>query len=158
MIRRTYGWAILWLCLTAFCGALYAQNETTITVRMMDGKTGHLISTTNFLVWIDHQKTVHADWVQRNPDGTGGLTIPRDAKLLSIHGTYDKAMETYLNCDSVGDKPTPVERWYEVSQILSSGVVAPNSCSKLKEIAKPGEFVFFVRKVNWREKLKGVEP
>lgn len=158
MIQRTYRLALLLLCMTAFCGSLSAQTDTTITLRMMDGKTGHLIATTYFLVRIDHQQTVHADWVQRNADGTGGLILPREAASISVHATYDNAMETYVNCDTVGDKPAPVERWYEVAQILSSGVLAPNGCSKLKEIAKPGEFVFFVRKINMREKLRGYEP
>jgi len=44
--------------------------------------------------------------------------------------------------------------------ILSSGVVAPNNCvgkkvpEKLQVIAKPGEFVFFVRPLSSREKLQ----
>jgi hypothetical protein len=122
---------------------------------MHDAKTGHLIRTSYFLVRVDQQQTVHADWARLKEDGAAQLTVPRTAGLLSLRATYDNAMETYVNCDSAGDKPVPVDRWYKVSEILASGVVAPNACSKLKELAKPGEFVFFVRKINWREKLHG---
>jgi hypothetical protein len=52
-----------------------------------------------------------------------------------------------------------VDRWYKISDILTLGVVAPNGCGgkkvadKLQVIAKPGEFVFFVRKLNAREQF-----
>jgi hypothetical protein len=158
MIRRTLRLAFLLIILDVLCGHLYAQADVAITVRMMDAKTGHLIQTSNFLVRVDHVQTVHADWVRLNEDGTGNLKLTREASLLSIHATYDNAMEIYVNCDSAGDKPSPMDRWYKVSEILESGVVAPNACSKLKEIAKPGEFVFFVRRTNWKEQLRDYEP
>jgi hypothetical protein len=49
--------------MAAFCGVLCAQTGKTITLRMMDGKTGRLIATSDFLARIDHQQTVHANWV-----------------------------------------------------------------------------------------------
>jgi hypothetical protein len=75
--------------------------------------------------------------------------------MVLIRATYDSAMVTYANCDSAKEKQNPVPHWYDVSTILTSGVVAPNGCSKMTETAKPGEFVFFVRKENWREKMQG---
>jgi hypothetical protein len=41
-----------------------------------------------------------------------------------------------------------------VPDILKSGVVAPNDCSKRTAQAKPGEFVVFVRRINWREQMQ----
>jgi len=52
--------------MAAFCGVLCAQTGKTITLRMMDGKTGRLIATSDFLARIDHQQTVHANWVTMN--------------------------------------------------------------------------------------------
>jgi hypothetical protein len=146
--------------MAAFCASLCAQTQNTITVRILDAKTGHLVENSNLLVRADHQEAVHADWARQKEDGTAELKLPPEAVLLSIHATYDSSMETYVNCDSANEKRNPADRWYKVSEILASGLVAPNACgnpqeaAKIKVIAKPGEFVFFVRKANWREQMQ----
>ena len=164
MLRRTHPALSLLFCLAAFCGPLCAQTEKTITIRMLDSKTGILIATSDFLVRINHQETVHADWVRKKEDGTGKLTLPPEAAVLTIQGTYESSMQIYVNCDSATEKVNPIDRWYAVSEILTSGVVAPNGCgkprdaAKLKPVAHPGEFVFFVRKQNWREQAQDFSP
>lgn len=64
-------------------------------------------------------------------------------------------MDIYVNCDSSKEK-TPIAHWYAIANILTSGVVAPDNCGKLKlktkVTAQPGEFVFFVRKESMTEK------
>jgi hypothetical protein len=70
-------------------------------------------------------------------------------------------MQTYVNCDSTLENTVRVGRWYSISEVLASGVVAPNGCgkpkdaAKIKPAAKPGEFVFLVRRMStserWRE-------
>src|SRR5208337_5630169 len=97
--------------------------------------------------------TVHANWVRQNEDGTGRLTVPQDASLLAAQATYDNTMQIYVNCDSSKEKD-PVARWYAVSDILTTGIVAPTGCSQRTAVAKPGEFVFFVRRRNWVEQMK----
>jgi hypothetical protein len=73
-------------------------------------------------------------------------------------------MLIYANCDADKDRGSAEhapsqDRWYPVASILSSGIVAPNNCigkkvpEKLQVVAKPGEFVFFVRPLNSREKF-----
>jgi hypothetical protein len=53
-----------------------------------------------------------------------------------------------------------LDHWYSVADILSSGTVAPNNCigkkvpDKLQVVAEPGQFVFFVRKLNPKEQLE----
>jgi len=165
MARLTHRALYLLLCMAAFCGVLDVQSPKTITLRMIDGKSGRLISTTDFLVRVDHQETVHANWVTMNDDGTGKLTVPGEASLLSIRASYDGATSLFVNCDSNNDyKATNQgyvrDRWYSVSDILAKGIVAPNDCigkkvpEKLQIFAKPGEFVFFVRRMNAREEFK----
>ena len=172
MLRLTHRVLTLLVCMAAFGGLLCAQNWKTITVRMLDGKTGKLITTSTFLVRVDHDPTVHADWVAPNEDGTGKLSVPRSASLLSIRGTYDSSMVIYVNCDSASEKTNPIDRWYSIAESLSLGVTAPNDCVKPAEAAKfkplaklkpdaiptpaakPGEFIFFVRKLNWREQMQ----
>jgi hypothetical protein len=165
MARRRHCIFLLLVCLVALCGSLCAQTEKTITVRMLDSRTGLLISTSHFLVRVNHLETVHGDWVQQNEDGTGKLTLPADADVFSIHATYDSATLVYANCDADKDRGSAEhaaspDRWYAVASVLASGIVAPNGCvgkkvpEKLQVIAKPGEFVFFVRPLNSVERFR----
>lgn len=162
MVRPSYRVLsfLLLLCMAAFCGTLRAQTEKTITLRMLDSKTEKLIPTSHFLVRINHDKTIHADWVELNENGTGKLTLPNNATLLSVQATYDSAMEIFFNCDSAAGDASLTGHWYAVSEILTSGIAVPNSCAKPKDaakpkpVAKPGEFIFFVRKQSQRERMQ----
>jgi hypothetical protein len=165
MARRTYRRLLVFICLAAICGSLRAQTEKTVAIRMIDGKTGLLIASSNFLVRVNHQDTVHGDWVHLNEDGSGKLTLPVDADVISIHATYDSATLIYANCDADKDRGSAEhaaspDRWYSIATILESGIVAPNGCvgkkvpDKLQIFAKPGEFVFFVRPLNSMERMR----
>ena len=139
-------------CVTAFCISLHAQTVNSISIRLLDGKTGLPISPSNFLVKIDGHDSEHNDWVHMNDDGTVIVTVPADAKKLSVKATYNMSMDTYINCDGAKESDKERDIWYPISDILKSGVVAPNECSKTNYTAKPGEFVFFVRKRDWRDR------
>ncbi|MGD0095816.1 MAG: hypothetical protein ABSB60_04935 [Terracidiphilus sp.] len=160
MPRRNLWGLILLLSMAALCGSLLAQTEKTITIRMLDGKTGKPMPVSGYVVRVDHDPTVHADWVMPGGDGSAKLTVPANAKVLSVQGTYDASMQLYFNCDSANGKQDPVERWYAISDILATGVVAPNGCgrasnaAKIKPTAKPGEFVFMVRKMTMAEEWR----
>lgn len=145
--------------MAAFCGLLSAQS-TTITLRMLDSKTGKLIETTSYLVRVNRDPTVHANWVVQNEDGTGRLTLPPGSSLIAIHATYDNSMLTYINCGADGGKANSEEHWFSLAEILSTGIVVPNGCkgklgsaAKVTPAAKPGELIFFVRKLNMREQM-----
>jgi hypothetical protein len=165
MIRQTHRALYLLLCVAATCGSLRAQTVKTVTIRMLDNKTGILIPSSNYLVRINHEETIHGSWVVKNEDGSGRLTLPADAATLSIRATYDANTVMYVNCDAAKDTGSSehapgLDRWYKVSDILESGVVAPNGCvgkkvpDRLQVVAKPGEFVFFVRKLNAKEQFE----
>jgi hypothetical protein len=165
MNRAVARFLLLLLCLAASCGVLAAQDETIISLRMLDGKTGTLIATSSFLVRVNHEEEIHGNWVKQNEDGTGKLTLPHYATELSIHATYESATSIYVNCDSDKERPSAehavgIDHWYSVQSILTAGVVAPNNCAgkkipeRLQVVAKPGEFVFFVRPLNAREQMK----
>jgi hypothetical protein len=165
MIGRIHPALYLLFWFAAFCGPLCAQTDKTITIRMLDSKTGILIASSDFLVRINHEQTVHGNWVLKNEDGSGKLTLPNVATALSIRATYDSTTMIYVNCDAdkdlgSSDHAPALDRWYKVSDIVELGVVAPNGCGgkkvsdKLQVIAKPGEFVFFVRKLNAKEQFQ----
>ena len=165
MTRRLHGLFFLLIFLTSACSSLCAQNEKTITIRILDSRSGLLIASSNFLIRVNHLEPVHGDWVHKNEDGTGALTVPADADVLSIHATYESATLTYANCDAnkdhgSSDHAAKPDHWYSVATILASGVVAPNDCvgkkvpERLQVVAKPGEFVFFVRTLNTAERFR----
>lgn len=136
---------------------LHAQSPPTVTIRMLDGKTGQPIVPSNFIVRIDHLDTTHNEWLKLNDDGTGQVTFPPGASWLSVQATYDSSMAIYVNCDAAMEKDTSTLHWYSVLDILNTGVAMPNECYKgkyadaTKVTPKPGEFILFVRKNNWHE-------
>jgi hypothetical protein len=133
---------------------LPAQPPKIITLKMLDSRSGKLIETSEFLIQVDHKDDVYGNWVELNDDQTGKLTLPPNASFVAAQAKYNATTDIYINCDSVRDKPVPLLHWYSVSEILTSGVVAPNGCSRHTAVAKPGQFVFFVRQRNWREQIK----
>jgi hypothetical protein len=138
-------------CIAAICAALPAQDANTIKILLRDGKTGLPVDASNYLVRIDHDETVHNDWVHIAGDGTVTVTLPADAKEISVKATYDMSMETYINCDAAKESDRERNIWYPIAKVLKTGIVAPNECSKTDYKPVPGEFIFFVRKRSWRD-------
>lgn len=157
MARSTTG-TLLFVSLFTLCGALYAQDTKTITLKVFDGKSGHPVMATGYQVRADHLREIHTDWVKPNDDGSAELTIPADVHEVSIHLAYDNSMDVYVNCDA--QKPTFGDVWYLVPQIMSEGMVMANGCGhthaneKYKTTALPGELILFVREKNWFERGK----
>ena len=135
----------------AACAYLLAQGGNTFTLKLMEGKDGAPITPSNFVVRVDHQNAAHIEWVRMNDDGTAVVTIPADAKLISVEATYDRSMETYVNCEAAKEKDRYAAHWYSIADIVKAGTVTPNECGKTRVSAKPGEFIFFVRKRDWRD-------
>ena len=131
---------------------LHAQDAQTISVKLRDGKTGLPVKADNFLVRIDHHDAVLNEAVQIKDDGTVSVTVPADATEISIKATYNASMEVYINCDAAKQSDKERDIWYSIANILQSGIVAPNECGKTEYTAKPGEFVFFVRKRDWLDR------
>jgi hypothetical protein len=154
MLRRLFCSVLL----IAACSQLIAQSAKTITVRVVDGKTGLAVTPDNLQVRIKGHESINANWVKQKDDGTTEVAIPDGATAISLHATYDNSMAYYVNCDVARQKDTASESWYPVADILSGGIKMPNECVKSKDAdklnsvdVKPGEFVLFVRKKNWRE-------
>lgn len=160
MLRQSSRGLILMLCMAGWCGGMLAQSEKTITIRVLDGKTGKPLLASGYLVRVDHEQNAHANWAVQNEDGSGKLTVPGGATLISIQATSDASTQTYVNCDATTGTALPADRWYAVSEILATGIVATNGCgkpkdaAKIKAVAKPGEFVFMVRRMTAREQWR----
>jgi hypothetical protein len=155
MIKITSILSLL-VCTMLPCRASHAQMNQIIRIRMLDSKTGKPITTSEFMVWSNHEFGPNFAWVKPDKEGVGEMTLPSTSNIvaISVHATYGPANWSYANCDSVrhwGSHPAP---WYAIYDILRSGVVADNYCNEKKTTAKPGEFVFFVRPMTFWEKMR----
>jgi hypothetical protein len=85
------------------------------------------------------------------------VKLPQDAKVISVRATYLDSTEYFVNCDVAKQRDSSAESWYPLTDIVTSGLAIPNDCARVKDAAKvrgevkPGEFVLFVRKRNWKE-------
>ena len=143
-------------CIAMSYSMLHAQTDQTITIQMLDSKTGRPITTSEFQVWANHDTSRdHIRWVRPSKDGVGELVITHDTDVIRVLAQYGPSRWSYVNCDGANDRGAKaIDHWYAVPEILNSGVVAPNHCSTAKAIAKPGEFIFFVRPMNFWEKFR----
>ena len=128
---------------------LFAQTVT-IHVRVLDGRTGHILSGMN-LAFVDY----HTDrdggprndlngrvTIKTSADGDLYVAEPNAQGILVFNAFYDPNTRTY------GD-----EHLYPVSTIIASGFVAKNNCSKISAAAKLGELVIFIRPTTWWERF-----
>jgi len=136
---------------TAAGALLRAQADKTITVLVVDAKTGTAMKPSNFEVRIDRGDTVHNEYMHMNDDGSAQLLLPDGTAVLSIDATYDSSMETYVNCATAKEKAKSAQQWYPVADILKTGVVGANECGKAHLNPKPGVIALFVRKRDWRD-------
>lgn len=148
---RTLSCAAWIFAAIALISPLHPQDANTIHIRLLDGKTGMPVKADNFLVRVDHNDTVHNEWVHIGDDGSVTVTVPPAAKEIAVKATYDTSTEIYINCDAAKESDKERDIWYSIPDILKTGKVAPNECSKTNYAAKPGEFIFFVRKRGWRD-------
>jgi hypothetical protein len=132
-------------------------GDRIITIIMADGKTGKTIIPDNYVIRFNHLNAIRNERLFLNDDGTGRVRVPADATTISVQGTYHNSIDLYMNCDAGMEKDTSTIHWYPISDIVSSGLAAPNECYKgkyAKTAAIPavsGEFIFYVREIGWRD-------
>ena len=145
------------ILLVAASASALAQTDKTISLRILDGRTGDKITPDNIKVRFKNQGKIETSWVKQDDEGNAEVKIPSGATSISLRATYDDSMAYYVNCDVAKQKDTTGESWYPIGDILSAGLKIPNDCVKPKDAdkvnvdVKPGEFVLFVRKKKWTE-------
>jgi len=141
-------------------GQSRSDENRTIIIRMLDSETGQQIPPSTFMVYFgDSVKSAKWGrspdlWVHPEKDGTGRITLPPSAAVFSVFVPDGQDSRAYMKCDTVTKLGHYREHWYPVATIVASGIVAPNHCSRQGVLAKPGEFVFFVRPMTDREKAE----
>jgi hypothetical protein len=136
-----------------------AQTGPTVTIRILDAKTGDPINPSNLLVHVDHKDEPFNEGLKLNGSDPATAVLPPTATLLAIEGAYDSSTQVFINCDTDSGKDSGTLKWYSIAEIMKTGVVTQNVCYKGKYQHRlnispvPGEFVFFVRTHNWHEKI-----
>jgi len=141
---------------------LHSQSEKTITIRVMDSKTGLPVTKDDlhFYLWAVKEDpgafSYSPDTVlsgNQTGTGTGGVAIPDGLNYIRTWVSFGPTSWGLVSCDIPKGKPHAIPI-YSVSKILNSGVVAPNLCSRKTATAKPGEFVLFVRQMTFWEAMQ----
>jgi len=140
---------VAWVSLA--CGIASAQSGQTLSIRAFDSKSGLPIvrDGLEFEVFVDHN-LYHLIPVKQDKDGVGRISLSAAVKEVNIFIANGKD-GLYVNCDLEKHISMPT-RWYPISEIVLTGIAAPNGCSKRKATPRPGEFDFFVRPPTFWEK------
>jgi hypothetical protein len=127
--------------------AAHAQT-TTIRVLVLNGHTGKPISNTGVSVFRDPRI---GNGIQNQPstDAGGVMTI-----TAPIDGQVSATVNQYPTCAHVSKADRGKGRiTFSVAEIISTGVVRRNDCSKRTAPPHPGELTLFVRPLNLWERL-----
>src|ERR1039457_6355184 len=88
-IRPTMIRAFLALALAAgLLGLLHAQSGQTISILMLDGKTGKPLVPDNYIVRFNHLDAIHNEALQLNEDGWGRVGVPATPPVISAKGNF----------------------------------------------------------------------
>jgi len=143
-MRRTYLVTVL-LLFTA--GTSIAQQ---ITVQLLDGRNGHPLKDQVVDFWFGDRASGHPVQVTTGRNGTAVVAVPRDAQ------TFVAAGEFVADCRG-GNKNGLTfmdSTVYAITAVVSTGVVARNSCGETTQYPIPGTLTFFVRPMHWWEKIR----
>lgn len=111
-----------------------------ITIRVVDGRNGHPITDEKLQLWFNSQSG-SAMSISTDKQGVAKVDAPAGAALLVSANLY---VDCRYSKQTGPERPT-----YPVSDIVRSGVLAANTCGKLKLSPTPGELIFFARPEHW---------
>ena len=136
-------------CVLLIGGAIAPEclAAQTITVRMLNGKSGRPLSNKNVtLVWSPDFSPL-GTVVHLGKDGTGTAEIRGDAELFRMIPGPKAGKEPdripYIDCNE------PMMERVQISQVLKTGFVPGNACGKKSAIPRPGEIVFWAMPKPW---------
>jgi hypothetical protein len=120
----------------------------TITIRLLDGKTGRPLSDRNVtLEWSPSYNPWEGSVVHLGKDGIGTVRIPTDSESFIMRGGPKTGKEPYripfINCNA------STSQMIQVSEVLKRGYVPGSTCSKKTAVPRPEEIVFWAMPKPW---------
>ena len=129
-----------------------AEDTTTIHIRLINGKTGQPIADKE--IFLERNKThlmSHAEEhdIKTDASGLAEANVAKNGDILNpIVVDYKSCTPRTKREDDTGRS----ERFL-VTQILSTGIVAQNTCGKATQPPTPGELTLYFRTMNVFEKI-----
>lgn len=122
-----------------------------IYVHVVDGRNGHPIPNERPIVFVYTDRGSDSVFtISAGKDGVAELDLgktPADFVQVSANHTIDCRPGPK---HATGRATTK----YSMKDILQTGIATENTCGKIKLSPKPGEVIFFVRPMNWFERLE----
>ena len=120
----------------------------TITIRLLDGKTGRPLSDKNVtLDWSPSYIPWEGSVVYFGKDGIDTVKVPSGSEFFIMRGGPKIGKEPYripfINCNA------SMTEMIQVSEVLKKGYVPGNTCSKKTAVPRPGEIVFWAMPKPW---------
>jgi hypothetical protein len=143
--KLTSGWRLTSMLGLAMLVLPAGRSAEPITIRVVDGRNGDPISDEKLQLWFN-SRSGSAMSISTDKQGVAKVDAPSGAALLLSANLY---VDCRYSKQTGPERPT-----YPVSVILRSGVLAANTCGKLKLSPTPGELIFFVRPEHWWEGMK----
>jgi hypothetical protein len=121
----------------------------TLTIRLLNGKTGKPIANKHMTVrWGDSLFNPTNVLIGKNGIGSFDVQTGRTQfKLESPTSLKEPYRDAYMGCND------PELKKVEVKQVVDTGYVAHNLCSRHTVKPKPGEIVFWAKPMPWWLKL-----
>jgi hypothetical protein len=132
--------------LVFLAAAICPAQQTTIIVRLLNGKNGKPVTDKSFNVWLGKGENVLLDTDSRGiiKLDVAGVT-PRTIRVLP---------DFRFDCRSKNDFGEGVRIEYSLDEIFSKGVVSKNLCGKAASLPQPGVLAIFVRPRTFMEKWR----
>lgn len=134
-------------------------QQQTIIIRLLNGRNGHSIQGERLTVrFFDRShKSLPDPPSYRNGSSFSLLPATREGGSVVVRmpvGTASLEVDVwgYIDCHRYPKGATSDE--YSVLDILKDGLVLENMCGKTREMPNAGELIYYVRPINWWDRLR----
>jgi hypothetical protein len=145
-VLRTIGGLAIGLLITGAASPAPLASQT-ITIRLLDGKTGRSLSDKNVTLLWSPDYFPPGSVIYFGKDGIGTVKVPSGSEFFIMRGGPKIGKEPYripfINCNAL------MPEMIQVSQVLKRGYVPGNTCSKKTAVPRPGEIVFWAMPTPW---------
>ncbi len=145
MFLRTFA-----LVFALFTYSFGQTSEKSVTVRLLDSRSGKPMVADVVEIWIDNDRS-HVISTHTGPDGIASAAVPSKTSEISVYAQQDGWYLYRCDLTKGTSKPAPV---YLLDQITKNGIAAANRCSRRTAPTQPGEITLFVRPQSLWEKMK----
>ena len=126
------------------CAATLCPAQTTLRIRLINGKTGAAFSPATLRA--QSSTGDQADYLIPKADSSSVQVTFKSAATFTLSGEFKPC--------SVTAAPDAAATTYNVQDILDHGVVSPNTCGKLLASPNRGELILYVRPFTMCESIQ----